>query len=388
MRLMTYDEILTDVCDYFDELISPRVIARSNTNIFYLVLKAISKGWEVINNVCVTLNNKFNPANCTDEDLVSTGKLVGTKMRSGSVSGLRINAFNTNILPVVLPAGTYTYVLNDEVKFSFTTDIDTTINAESSVPFVALSNIVGSFRVTQQEGIVVTSDSATIPTGIIFSCADNQPLLGHLPETVLEFRQRVNSDTERQDVVNELKEKILELPYVYDCIVTFNQSESDITVGDFTVKPYYLLIIISTAIYSNEIAEIVAQNAIYPTVNVENVSHEVEYVNDVFASGSYKVYLNDFKKKDFIINIDAQIDSAYNTSSNVKSKIESALMNTFNSNIYRSIITADDVFNEIDTLELAGVKVLSVSFEVGATEIDYITFNRDELPNLTSVGGI
>lgn len=388
MRLMTYDEILTDICDYFDELISPRVTARSNTNIFYLMLKAISKGWEVINNVCVTLNNKFNPANCTDEDLVSTGKLVGTKMRKGSVSGLRISAYNQNITPVTLPAGTYTYALNNDVKFSFTLTAPVDITAETSAYFTALSDSVGAYPVTQQEGIVITSDDAVIPPELIFSCTDNRPLLGHGDETILEFRQRVNTDTERQDIVNELKEKILELPYVYDCTLVFNQNESDLAVGDFTVKPYYLLIIISTALYTNEIAEIVASNAIYPTVNVNDVSHVVEYVNDVFAGGSYKVYLNDFKKKSFVINLNAQIDSAYNTSANVESKIESALMNTFNSNIYRASITAEDVFNEINSLELAGVKILGVSFEVDGTELDYVTFDKTELPELTNVGGI
>ena len=30
-----------------------------------------AKGYEVINNVCVVLSNKFDPANCSDEDLVS-----------------------------------------------------------------------------------------------------------------------------------------------------------------------------------------------------------------------------------------------------------------------------------------------------------------------------
>lgn len=388
MEVKTFDTLLTEICDFFDTLIAPKTIARTNTNIFYLVFKAFAKGLEIINNVCVALNNKFNPLYCSDEDLVSTGKLVGTKMRSGSVSGLRISAYNTAITPAVLPAGTYTYALNEDVLFTFTLDSPETIPAETSVYFTALSENVGAYRVTQQEGIAVTSEDATIPSSFIFSCTDNLPLLGYDNETVLEFRQRVNTDIERQDIINELKEKLKALPYVYDCTLVFNQTESDIVVGDFTVKPFYLLIVISTAKYTNEIAEIVASNAIYPTVNVENESHEVAYVNDVFAEGSYKVYLNDFKKKNFIINLNAQIDSAYNTANNVKSKIESALMNTFNSNVYRATITAEDVFNEINSLDLAGVKILGVSFEVDNTELDYVSFDRTELPNLTDVGGI
>jgi len=387
MEIKTYDTILTEICDFFDTLISPATISRSNTNIVYLWLKACAKGWEVINNVCVTLNNKFNPSLCADEDLVSTGKIVGTKIRGGSVSGLRISVYNPSMLPVVLPAGTYVYQFDSDISFSFDNDSDLSISAESSAYFTALSNEVGAFRVTQQTGITVTADGVTIPPALIFSCTDNQPLLGHLPETVLEFRQRVNTDTGRQDIINELKEKLLALPYVYDCSLIFNQEESSTVVGEFTIPSYFLLIIISTAKYTNEIADIVAQSAIYPTVSVTG-SHEVRHIDDVFANGYYSVWLNDFVKKDFEITLNAIIDSNYNTASTVKTKIESALMNTFNSNIYRASITAEDVFNEINKLDLTGVKVLGVSFESDGSELDYISFNKTELPNLTNVGGI
>lgn len=388
MEIKTFDTILTELCDFFDGLIAPKRIARTNTNIIYLIIKAMSKGWEVINNVCVALNNKFNPLYCSDEDLVSTGKLVGTKMRKGSVSGLRISVYNSGIMPETLLPGTYTYVLSEEASFSFTVDAAVTLASEGSAQFTALSDTVGAFRVTQQSSIVVTSEDAVIPSELIFSCTDNLPLLGHSDETVLEFRQRVNADTNRQDVINELKEKILELPYVYDCTLAFNQSESNLIIGDFTIKPYHLLIVISAAKYTNEIAEIVAGNAIYPTVKVEGESHEVEYVNSVFADGSYKVYLNDFSKKKFEINLNAQVDSDYNTAEGVKSKIESALMNAFNANVYRPSITAEDVFNEINKLNLAGVKIYGVSFEVGGTPLDYVAFEKTELPELENVGGI
>lgn len=388
MELKTFDTILTEICDSFDELISPKKIARTNTNIIYLILKATAKGFEVINNICVVLSNKFDPLNCSDKDLVSTAKLVGTQIRAGAVSGLSISVYNSKNLPLELPQGTYKYTFSEDVSFSFTLDTGVVIKAESSVSFTALSDKIGAYPVTQQSEIQATSDDADIPSEFIFSCADNQPLLGYPPESILEFRQRLNTDTERQDVVNELKEKLLALPYVYDCTLAFNQTESDMTVGNFTVKPYYLLIVISTAKYTNEIADIVAKSAIYPTVKVDGESHEVEHINDVFASGSYKVYLNDFVKKSFSINLNVLIDSTYNSSNNVRSKIESALMNVFNTNAYRATITAEDVFNEISKLELAGVKVLGVTFEVDSATLSYISFNKTEFPNLTNVGGI
>ena len=388
MEIKSFDAILTELCDYFDSLVSPKKIERANTNIVYLFLKACSKGWEIINNICVALNNKFNPELCSDEDLESTGKLVGTKRRSGSVSGLRISIYNPSVTPVILPQGTYVYSLNDEVSFSFTVDVDTEIGEESSAYYTALSDSIGAYRVTQQTGIAISSPDAVVPSTFIFSCTDNLPLLGHSEETILEFRQRVNSDTERQDVINELKEKILELPYVYDCSVIFNREESSTVIGDFTIPPYYMLIVISTAKYTDEIAQIVAESAIYPTVNVENESHEVRYINDVFASGYYPVYLNDFVKKDFEIGLNAVIDSTYNSAGVVKDKIESALMNYFNSNVYRPSITAEDVFEQINKLNLAGVTVLSVNFDVDGATVDFVSFNKTELPNLTNVGGI
>ena len=39
-------------------------------------------------------------------------------------------------------------------------------------------------------------------------------------------------------------------------------------------------------------------------------------------------------------------------------------------------------------LELAGVKVLGVTFEVDSATLSYISFNKTEFPNLTNVGGI
>ena len=79
MQLLSYDEILTNICDSFDALIRPRTITRANTNIIYLIFKAVAKGYEVINNTVVALSNKFNPENCSVEDLDSVDTIVGTE---------------------------------------------------------------------------------------------------------------------------------------------------------------------------------------------------------------------------------------------------------------------------------------------------------------------
>lgn len=386
MEIKTFDTILTEICDYFDSLISPKRIQRSNTNIIYLIFKALAKGWEIINNTCVELNNKFNPVFCSEEDLVSLGKIVGTKQRTGAVSGLQILVYNRNILPAVLLAGDYTYSFSSDITFNFHVNEDTEIPAESSVSFIALSEDTGSYPVTAQTEIKVTSEKV-IPDTITFACTENTSLLGHKEETILEFRKRINTDVNRQDTVNELKEKLLALPYVFDCSLIFNQSELPATISGYTIPPYYLLITISTAKYTDEIAEIVAENTIYPTVKTPD-SHEVRYTSDVFASGYYPVYLNDFTKKDFSVILTANVDSSYASSKILSSKITLALMSKFNTNVHRDLITTEDIFLTIKNLELTGFTLYSVAFEVGNTLVNYINFSRTELPNIISVGGI
>src|SRR5574344_1247824 len=100
MKIKTFDTILTEICDFFDSLISPKTIARTNTNIIYLIFKAVAKGYEVINNVCVVLNNKYDPSSCSEEDLESVANIVGTERNNGSASGLHITVTNNGSVAV------------------------------------------------------------------------------------------------------------------------------------------------------------------------------------------------------------------------------------------------------------------------------------------------
>ena len=117
MELKTFDTILTTICDSFDSLIAPRTIARSNTNIIYLIFKAAAKGYEIINNVCVVLCKNFDPLYCSDGDLTSSASIVGTERHKGSATGLHITITNNGSVSVTLLAGLYTYSLYDYTKF-------------------------------------------------------------------------------------------------------------------------------------------------------------------------------------------------------------------------------------------------------------------------------
>lgn len=390
MEIITYNEALTELCDFFDSLISPRTIARSNTNVIYLLFKAFAKGREVINNVCVALMNKFDPAKCSDSDLESVAFLVGTERRKGSSSGLIVTAVNNDVTPQYLPAGIYTYSLDDNTQFTCELTASASVPATGSYSMTFLSQELGSFHVTSQADISVSAKDAVgqdveIPSAFKFANADNGDLLGYTDETDLEFRKRILSDTERQDTIKELELKLRNLPYVFDCNIIFNPNTSSQTLGNYTINPYYMLILISTSKYTSEIAEIIAQSAIYPTVNVENVSHELAYENPVFADGHYLVYVNDFDKKQFDAVVTYYADPNYISAEQAESIMRAGIFAGINSNRHTDRITTEDFYSIINKLEVKGVTVLGVQLYVGSAELVYIDFLRSEIAELSTL---
>lgn len=388
METMTYTEILTTMCAYFDATISPRKLSRTNTNIIYLILKAIAKGYEVINSVCVVLDNKFDPEYCSDADLESTASLVGTDREAGAYSGLLITATNSDISEATILAGTYSYKLDDDTTFSFTRDTDTVIEAGSYKQFIALSDTIGSYSVTEQKsvdvsGVDVTESTLVLPDNVTFSCSDNSDILGYEEETDLAFRTRLASTTDRQDTINELQTKIKNQTYIFDCKIVFNNTEDSVAYGDYTIPSYYMLIMVSGDM-KDAIADIVAQYGVYPTVETDD-STELFYKNDVFASGSYSVFVNEFVYYEYTINMAYALDTTYNTQARAESTMLSGLYTSLNTNEHSDTVTEKDVYDAIDDLNVIGVTLLSVSLLVDRVAVDYISIDKTKISKLTGV---
>lgn len=390
MQIITYNEALTQICDWFDSVIAPRTIARTNTNIIYLIFKAFAKAWEVINNTCVELNDKFDPANCTDSDLESIAFLVGTERIGGSSSGLLVTIVNNASEAVYLPAGTYTYALDEDTSFSATFTADKLVESESSIQITFLSADKGSFPVTSQQDISLTAvdlngDEITIPDTFSFANADNAQLLGYTDETDLEFRKRIIEDTDRQDVITEIKNKIKSLPYVFDCDIKFNDNPVEQSYDGYVIPPYYMLLMVSGDI-KDEIAEIVASKGVYPTVQTDANSYAT-YQNDVFADGQYKVWITPYRKYDFSVDVAFYADENFISSTQAEEKIRKGLFNAINGNRHVDVITENDIFDYINALNITGVKVLGVNINdpSGSTNKNYITFQKTRIPNLTAV---
>lgn len=383
MELKSFDTILVELCDSFDSLIAPKTIARSNSNVVYLLLKAFAKGLEVINNVCVSLSNKFDPAKCLDEDLDSVAELVGTKRLSGSSSGLLITAVNNSGTDVVLEAGTYIYKFNDDVTFSFDLLEQTSVLATSSMSFIAMSEEAGSFPVTEQEDISVLFNGESTITGLTFGCANNAGLLGTEEESNMEFRNRILSDTTRQDSLVELQTKLRNLPYLFDAKIFFNNTLDPVTYDGIQVMPYYMVVFYSGE-YKNEIAKVIAETSIFPTTQTAT-SVELRYESDVFADGYYPVYIQPFLEEEYSIAVTCHIDTTFIATGRAEEQIRTALLVKMNQRIHKDYIKEADIYNMIESMNIAGVNVLNVDLLQEGLAKQYIQIPLSRIPKLTTV---
>ena len=382
MELKSFDSFLTELCDNFDEAISPKVIERTNTNIIYLLFKAIAKGLEIINNLCVVVHNKFNPESCSDEDLVSVAHIVGTERRSGTASGLHIFVSNNTVLDVVLRAGVYTYALSDDLIFEFEVISDTTITANSRVSYIAMSREVGRFPVTEQSEIRVESEQA-IPEGVAFSCSNNASLLGSEEESLLDFRNRILKDYTRQESMKELEERIRNLPYIFDCKIVYNNTDSSEVVGAYTLPPMTCAIFYSGEA-KRELADIIASYIICPTLS-DASAVVLKYESSVFINGYHEINIIPFTKLEFKMAISYRIDDEYVNADDAKIKIESILKDNFAYERHLDYIKEEDVYNVLSKIDVAGVEILAVSFRVNDSTVPYIEVPQSQIAELTDV---
>ena len=387
MELKTFDTILTEICDAFDTLISPKVMLRSNTNIIYLIFKAIAKGFEVINNICVVISNKFDPANCSEEDLQSVADLVGTERLQGSATGLLVNITNTSNESVQLKAGTYIYKYDDDVSFTGTVLSDTAISALNTLSLIFMSDSIGSYAVTEQSDIDVTYETSDteISDALSFSCDDNASLLGSEEESDIDFRKRILTTTDRQNTLVELETEIKNLPYIFDCKVKYNPTDDAIVVDGASLSPYKMFIYCSGDI-RNEIAEVVAKYSFYQTQEDDTTSHvTLTYENEVFANGGCEIIVNYFKKVNFDVDVRYIVDTNFLSDSSASEQITAVLLKEYRSQLHIDFIREADIYNTIEALDIAGLTLLSVDLKYNNEAVDYIAVPPSRLAYLENV---
>lgn len=381
--LKDYVTITEQLCDAYDSFITPEKIVRNNSNIIFLLLKAVAKGFEIINNVCFLLQNKFNPLFCTDDDLVSVANIVGTKRRKGYCTGLEILIKNTGEETAIFKRGVYEYRISDDALFSFEVLEDTTVESLKTISFIAFSKKKGSIPVKATSPIELTS---TVQIDSVFevSCKDNRRLQGKEDETVSEFRTRLNQNGASHDILSELREELANLPYIFDCQLFFNDTVDTVVNEDIQVKPFHLCIFLSGNI-KKEIASIVAHKVFYPTVKTDT-STTVTYDSVSLASGSYDVHIIPFKKYAYKINVQYSTDDLYIAEETAKEKIKDAVLLHLSSQYHVDLITEKEVYNALQDASNSSITILNVDLlNSEGLEVPYIKVPINRIAEIEDV---
>lgn len=379
------DEILTLIADAYDALVAPKRIFRNNNNKLWLVFRAIGAGYSIIQDAALALRSRFDPATCTEEDLYSTAKLVGTAFKQGSGSLLRITITNTDsVNSKTLTAGAYNYISVSGEVFSFELILDLTLAPLATSMITAISQNKGAFPVSDIADITVTrSDFVAIDPAFGFSCAANSGSLGYLDESAWDFRQRILTDTSRQDAIKELELAIRNLANVFECDIVFNATASDATYDGITLTPFQMLIII-TGYPSTAIAETVVAHTIYHTKMV-NPAYVVNYVDSHYVGGSYPVYFMYHLQKDFTVSVSYRYDSTKIIQANAEAKMDAALNKYRNSSQHVDILTENDIYTLLQDLNLTSVKILNVDLLVSGSPVAYVEVPKTRMLNMTAV---
>lgn len=383
MTIISFDEVLTVICDEYDRLIAPKKIRRSSKNIIYLLLKACAKGYELIANIIYALDGKFDPARCQDADLTSVAKIVGTEMIEGNGSGLIVRVTNNNpTIAVVLYAGRYIYEFNADIKFFLDIESDTEIASGATEQFAAFSENKGSFPVTAQGSITIErEDEAEISPDLQFSCDDNTSILGSTDETLYDFRKRILTDNTRADILQRLELAIKNKPYIFEASIFFNQSGSDVTVGNTVVQPYKMLITL-LGYPRDEIAELVASQCIYQTVEVAGNGGTLRFISPNMAGGAYEVHYKNFDETLYDVVVDYRYDSRLALKSSIETEITKAVAQ-YKFPTKRTPLIKENIYYEIiDNLNLPSVELLNITLEIDGVEVPYIDINKTSIGKL------
>jgi hypothetical protein len=376
------DEVTSVICDAYDALIAPKRIYRNDNNRLYLFFRACAAGIKLLLDIVLALRHRFDPRLCSDEDLFSTTKLVGTDFQKGSGSAVRITVANSHPLESrTLQEGTYNYTSVTGMVFSFYLPMDVSFPPATVNTVSAVSREKGSFQVGDNALIKLTRDDGrSIDKSFKFSCENNASSLGYPDEDAVSFRRRVLSGEGQQDHIKELELKIKSLPNIFECGLTFNPGDEDAEYDGVVLAPLELLVTI-TGTPSSELAELVVRDVIYSTHKVDP-ANVVYYYNSQYVNGRYPVYFRYHEKADFSLEIEYQYSSQKMKKAGVEAEFDRLLGVYKGAVVHQDIIRKTDIDERLAKADVPNVTVLSVDLIVNGEKVPYFRVPSTRIHNL------
>lgn len=388
MIIKTFDEITEHMEDSFDAFIADKTdgvkIKRTNNNVVHNVLKADGKGYELVQASCVALDSKFDPARCSESDLVSVAKIAGTAMKEGKQTVLIITAKNTSSQEQDILASVTSYPVtlrfqySADVWFDFTIPTAKTFKPGAKQEYFAWSvdpnstqedgsqtPLIGAYPVTAMSNIPVGSatDGAVISSGFAFSCASTQGTLGYPPETVLEFRKRILEDTDRQNMLKELELELNNLPTILSAKVTFNPSISDTkVVGPASIPPFQMLLSVNGEVLE-DLGNTVLTKTYIPTVQVGAPYGDYLIVpSDNYTDGFVRLNYMRFRPYEYMIEITYTSDPTLALDDMIRNSVVATMKGLYgNPSRYTQELTEDMFYDTAKGLDIDSLKVLNVN---------------------------
>ncbi len=395
IELKTLDEEVQDLVDTFDSLITPKRVWRNNNNKLYLIFRSIAAGFSKIREIVLSTKYRFDPLYCSDDDLESAMRITGEQRIPAKQSVLRITAFNTDAEEsAVLKAGEYSFTSAQGQPFLYTMFTDTVIGPNDFTLLLFVSRDVGKHSVQGEVGArVVRTDSAPISEFFRFEAMENSESLGRPAESFVDIRERILSDTSRQDSIRELELAINALPTIFTCNLIFNPSDAhNAVLEDGTVIEPKKLLIVITGVPGMDLAELVLAKTVYATQMVEQ-QNMLFYPHELFAGGGYPVYYTYHTKIRFYVTV----YYAFSEEKLLQEEVESAFSQMLLP--YRSMIKHIPEINEAMLYEsltktaLAGVQLKKVYLQTmkdgqleTAVTIKIPRLSLPELVDITYIG--
>lgn len=387
-QVITYSEILDQVCNYYDEVIAPKKIKRDSSNAIYQVFKAVAKGCEIINNSADALRNRLDPKLCTQADLLETAKLVGTDPFLGKASGLYITVTNSEPQVLTLFAGEYIFDFDNELSFSFEIPQNISLEYEQETSFFAFSNTVGVHAITAINNMVIRrSDNSPIHASLIFSCQNNELLLGSSDETPVQFRNRLLYDERRQDALSELENRIKSLPYVFDARIVFNNTADAVEIDGVTL-PSFMVLFMLNGVPRRELAQIFCSQTIYPTL-VTDPDKFIPFEATCFIDGVIKVFYRDFGTTLYDVEVAYSFDPLLVTSAEIQEEFDKALLPFRQNNVHKPVVTEGEFYEALSKVSRPSLKVQYVKMyeDVDGTPtlVDFVSCLPTRIPKLSDI---
>lgn len=399
----SFDEILAELGDSYDEdiAVSGRKIVRSTANKIWLQLRAFSRGLYGLYQVVASLKYRFDPLYCSEDELESTMRIAGTKLKSGKVSLLTIIIWNTNIVSEkVLDPDTYYYLSVNGVTFSLVLQEELTIPANSFVKKDFYSTLgsnpyIGAFSVSANTNISISNESGeTIDSELTFDCEDNETQLGYEEETLFEARKRILTDNQRQEILHILEERIQSLPNIHECTIIANNTLAPISspyiqddgIHYVPILPQSVLVVLTGSPTSDFALEFLSLCPFLTTIP-EGVADygTVYYASSIYLDGHFPVHYVNHRIELFDVIIKYGYAARLVSTINVEDAMEELLKNFKATTRFKDLISSEDISDALSEYQNPGVKILAITFSYKSEIVNYIKFNKTQIARLRTV---